>query len=73
VEVLLPANGPGWGQKAEGSDLFLGQIFHGNFCVEAIEGQLASLNENTLAGKVAYTFGQLIDKYPKEELPELAW
>jgi integrase len=40
---------------------------------KAVEGQLASLNENTLAGKVAYTFGQLIDKYLKEELPALAW
>jgi hypothetical protein len=40
---------------------------------KAVEGQLASLNENTLAGKVGYTFGQLIDKYLKEELPALAW
>jgi hypothetical protein len=42
-------------------------------CGKAVEGQLTSLNENTLAGKVAYTFGQLIDKYLKEELPALAW
>ena len=40
---------------------------------KAIEGQLAALNANTLAGKVNYTFGQLIDKYLKEELPQLAW
>lgn len=40
---------------------------------KAIEGQLASLNSNTLAGKVSYTFGQLIDRYLRDELPNLAW
>ena len=40
---------------------------------KAVEGQLGSLNENSLAGKINYTFGQLIDKYLKEELPSLAW
>jgi hypothetical protein len=38
----------------------------------ALEGQLGSLNENTLAGKVKYTMGQLCDKYLTEELPTLA-
>lgn len=40
---------------------------------KAVEGQLASMNANTLAGKVSFTFGQLIDKYLEEELPTLAW
>jgi len=40
---------------------------------KALEGQLGSLNENTLAGKVACTFGQLCDKYLADELPSLAW
>lgn len=39
----------------------------------AFEGQLASINANTLAGKIHYTFGQLIDRYEMEELPTLAW
>lgn len=37
----------------------------------ALEGQLGSLNENTLAGKVQYTMGQLCDKYLADELPTL--
>ena len=40
---------------------------------KALEGQLGSLNENTLAGKVEYTFGQLCNKYLTDELPKLAW
>jgi hypothetical protein len=38
----------------------------------ALEGQLGSLNENTLASKVKYTMGRLCDKYLTEELPTLA-
>ena len=38
---------------------------------KAVEGQLAALNANTLAGKVNLTFGQLIDRYLQEELPTL--
>jgi hypothetical protein len=40
---------------------------------EALEGQLGSLNENTLAGKIEYSMGQLCDKYLTDELPALAW
>jgi len=40
---------------------------------KALEGLLESLNENTLAGKIAYTFGQLVDRYLDKELPTLAW
>jgi hypothetical protein len=40
---------------------------------EALEGQLGSLNEDTLAGKIEYTMGQLCDKYLTDELPTLAW
>jgi integrase len=40
---------------------------------KAVQGQLAALNSNTLAGKIGYTWGQLIDRYLKEELPTLAW
>ncbi len=39
----------------------------------ALEGQLRSLNESTLAGKVEYTMGQLCDKYLTDELPILEW
>ena len=39
---------------------------------KAVEGQPASINANTLAGKIHYTFGQLIDRYETEELPTLA-
>jgi integrase len=38
---------------------------------KAVEPQLASLNSNTLGGKVAATFGTVIDKYMAEELPTL--
>jgi len=37
----------------------------------AVQGQLAALNSNTLAGKVEMTFGKLIDQYLLEKLPEL--
>jgi integrase len=37
----------------------------------AVQGQLASLNADTLAGKVEMTFGMLVDRYIKEELPKL--
>jgi integrase len=40
---------------------------------KALEGQLGSLNENTLAGKIEYTMGQLCNKYLMDELPTLAW
>ena len=40
---------------------------------KAVEGQLGSMNANTLVGKISFTFGQLIEKYLKEELPTLAW
>jgi integrase len=38
---------------------------------KAVEGQLAALNNNTLAGRAEMTFGKLIDRYLKEKLPEL--
>jgi integrase len=38
---------------------------------KAVEGQLASLNANTLAGRAGITFGQVIDRYFEEELPRL--
>jgi len=37
----------------------------------AIQGQLAALNPDTLGGKVNITFGMVIDRYLKEELPSL--
>jgi integrase len=37
----------------------------------AVQGQLAALNADTLAGKVNVTFGMIIDRYLKEELPTL--
>ena len=40
---------------------------------KALEGQLGSLDENTPAGKVEYTFGRLCDKYLADELPTLDW
>ena len=36
---------------------------------KSVEGQLASLNANTLAGRAGVTFGQIIDRYLEEELP----
>ena len=38
---------------------------------KAVQGQLASLNSNTLAGRVNVTFGSLIDRYIAEGLPKL--
>lgn len=37
----------------------------------AVQGQLAALNADTLGGRVNVTFGMLIDRYLKEELPNL--
>jgi integrase len=37
----------------------------------AVQGQLAALNADTLGGKVNITFGMVIDRYLKEELPTL--
>ena len=37
----------------------------------AVEGQLAALNADTLGGKIAITFGQVMDRYIAEELPTL--
>jgi len=38
---------------------------------KAVQGQLATLNANTLAGRVNMTFGALIDRYLADELPTL--
>jgi hypothetical protein len=37
----------------------------------AVQGQLAALNADTLAGKVNVTLGIVLDRYLKEELPKL--
>jgi integrase len=37
----------------------------------AVQGQLAALNADTLAGKVNVTFGMVLDRYLDEELPKL--
>jgi len=37
----------------------------------AVEGQLSSLNAGTLLGKVAATFGTIIDRFIQEEFPLL--
>jgi integrase len=72
-EYFYRETGPD-GKRRQRVQTFSGDEFPTEAAVwKAIEGQLASLNANTLAGKVAYTFGQLIDRYLKEELPTLAW
>lgn len=39
---------------------------------KAVEDQLAALNADTLAGKVEVTFGQVVERYMWEELPNCA-
>jgi integrase len=38
---------------------------------KAVQGQLSALNANTIAGKVNVTFGDIVAKYVKDELPKL--
>ena len=60
------------GHRKAKSQLLDGTLYKSERDVrKAVEGQLAALNADLLAGRIAIAFGQVMDRYIAEELPTL--